>query len=151
MEKYIAFDNVVRLIQSIYDRENRLLRKMDRTVHLVPGYLHDTFEKALLAASLDTPTVTCTLPAGAFGHFDEKLVQTIPRHRLKGIDKLDVGMAFRTEGVNLARLVSFNDQTVVLDANHPWADKELYITADIKEIQPTATKYQRGIDKAIIL
>ena len=67
-------------------------------------------------------------PEDGYGIRDERHVATVGRDQFKGVDDLEVGMQFRTDGSGHSQVVTVmavEKDTVTVDANHPLAGKTL--------------------------
>jgi FKBP-type peptidyl-prolyl cis-trans isomerase 2 len=100
---------------------------------VIPG-----FEKAVLGMSPgDTKTVT--LPAdAAYGARDDHLKQDVPRSAIPDEIELEKGMMLHArspEGQNLSLTVlSFDDDKVTIDGNHPLAGRDLTFNLELVAI-----------------
>jgi peptidylprolyl isomerase len=100
---------------------------------VIPG-----FENAVLGMSPgDTKTVT--LPAdAAYGARHDHLKQDVPRSAIPEEIELEQGMmlhAHGPEGQNLSfTVLSFDDDKVTIDGNHPLAGRDLTFTLQLVEI-----------------
>jgi len=86
---------------------------------VIPGFERE------VASMEEGEEKTFTLqPSEAYGERDESLVQTLPREQFAGIE-LHEGQVLQgttPEGHKfLVRVVSFDDQSVTIDQNHPLA------------------------------
>lgn len=100
------------------------------------GHIIPALEKEL-AAMGEGDTKTVELKADdAYGQRDEKLIIEVERNLLP-TDELEEGMMFavnRGDGSQgVAKVVSFNDEKVVMDNNHPLAGEDL--TFDVELVQ----------------
>jgi peptidylprolyl isomerase len=100
---------------------------------LIPG-----FENAVVGMSPgDTKTVELAAN-DACGDRHEQLTQDVPRTAIPDDIELQEGMVLRArgpEGQDLAfTVVSFDDQSVMIDGNHPLAGKDLTFTVQLVEI-----------------
>jgi peptidylprolyl isomerase len=100
---------------------------------LIPG-----FENAVVGMSPgDTKTVEIAAN-DAYGDRHEQLTQDVPRTAIPDDIELQEGMVLRArgpEGQDLAlTVVSFDDQSVMIDGNHPLAGKDLTFTVQLVEI-----------------
>jgi peptidylprolyl isomerase len=100
---------------------------------LIPG-----FENAVVGMSPgDTKTVEIAAN-DAYGDRHEQLTQDVPRTAIPDDIELQEGIVLRArgpEGQDLAlTVVSFDDQSVMIDGNHPLAGKDLTFTVQLVEI-----------------
>lgn len=102
------------------------------------GQLIDGFEKAVADLA---PGETCSVslaPGEAYGEVDPARIQDVPRRLMPDDLDLQVGMMLQghaSDGsVDTFSVVSFTDETVRLDGNHPLAGKELTFEIELLEI-----------------
>ena len=100
---------------------------------LIPG-----FENAV-AGLLPGERCTVTLaPADAYGEANPAMVQDVPRHMMPEGVQLQPGMVLQGRAddgrVDNFTVVSFSEETVTLDANHPLAGKALTFEIELVEI-----------------
>ena len=120
-------------------------------------YLHGGYDgifpllEAVLEGKQVGDTVTVELPPeDAYGEIDAQLVIQEPRAAFP--PELQVGMAFTggkrpvfDEETVVYRVVACDDQTVVLDGNHPLAGKTLKVSCTVGDIrQATAEEVRNG-------
>jgi FKBP-type peptidyl-prolyl cis-trans isomerase SlyD len=77
-------------------------------------------------------------PEEAFGYRDPELVEAVPRAQLSGGGPIEVGARFesRTGGrARFATVVGFDGDDVLLDLNHPLADRALRIRARVVAVR----------------
>lgn len=91
---------------------------------VIPG-----FEEAIVGMSVgDNKTVT--IPADeAYGPYQEEAVKELPRSAIPDHIELAEGLQLQASGpdgqVVLLTVIELNDDTVLLDANHPLAGEDL--------------------------
>ncbi len=119
-------------------------------------YLHGNEElpaklEETLAGSAKGAELELTLsPADAFGDYDVEALTTVPRAQFPpdaGIEpEMWIQVAVELEGEEgpsgefelYMRVVEVNDETVVLDANHPLAGKTVLYSVKVREVrEPT--------------
>jgi len=101
--------------------------------NLIPG-----FEQAVIGMCAgDTKTVTIAA-ADAYGPHRQEMAQAIPRSAIPGEIELIAGMILQAqspEGQQLAfTVVSFDEEKVHIDGNHPLAGKDLTFELNLVEI-----------------
>jgi FKBP-type peptidyl-prolyl cis-trans isomerase 2 len=108
------------------------------TFTLGAGQLIPGFETAVEGMRVgDTKTVT--IPAGdAYGPYHDHLTQDIPRSAVPDDIELTDGMVLHARGPDGQELqftvMSFDDQGVRIDGNHPLAGKDLTFELELLEI-----------------
>jgi len=103
------------------------------TGQLIPG-----FENAVLGMSVDD-VKTINIPfAEAYGSVQEELMQEISKNHLPEDLKVEVGMQLvskQEDGAEVVVIVSeVKDETILIDANHPLAGKDLTFEIELVEI-----------------
>lgn len=105
--------------------------------HLIPG-----LEKALEGKSAGD-TIKAQIPAKeAYGARDEALMQAIPKENFEEIPDLKVGMELEAEsddGVRVITIVGIEDDTVMVDGNHPLAGMDLNFDVTIMGVREATT------------
>ena len=77
-------------------------------------------------------------PENAYGLRDDENVFDVPRANFEGIDELFVGMQVQVQnhhGVQIMTVADFNNESVVLDGNHPLAGVTLHFEGKITEVR----------------
>ena len=102
------------------------------------GQLIGGFERAVADLA---PGESCTVtlpPAEAYGEANPAMIQDVPRELMPDDVELKEGMVLqgqREDGqVSNFTVVSFTEETVKLDANHPLAGKSLTFEIELLEI-----------------
>ena len=102
------------------------------------GQLISGFEQAV--ADL-VPGQSCTVilaPADAYGEVNPEMVQEVPRELMPKDLELTAGMVLQGQAddgnVDNFTVISFTEETVRLDANHPLAGKALTFDIELVEI-----------------
>ena len=102
------------------------------------GQLISGFEQAV--ADL-VPGERCTVtlaPADAYGEINPEMVQDVPRRLMPEDVELTAGMVLQGHAddgkVDNFTVISFTEETVKLDANHPLAGKALTFDIELVEI-----------------
>ena len=83
----------------------------------------------------------------AYGLRHEQLVQAMPKEMFEGMD-VDVGMQFRAttdDGEQTVIVVEVNDESIVVDGNHPLAGIDLNFNVEIVSVrEPTEEELAHG-------
>jgi len=102
------------------------------------GQLISGFESAVAGLA---PGESCTVtlaPEDAYGESDADMVQNVPRHLMPEGVELEAGMVLQGQSdegrVDNFTVVSYTEETVTLDANHPLAGKSLTFEIELVEI-----------------
>lgn len=107
---------------------------------LLPG-----FEQTLLHLCAGDTVDVLLSPEQAFGAINPKNVQTLPRHKFKALlanstDPVDVGtvLSFADPGgFEIPGVVqSIDEETLVVDFNHPLAGRDIHFMAKIVAVTP---------------
>ena len=102
------------------------------------GQLIAGFENAVADLSTGESCSVTLAPDDAYGASNPEMIQDVPRTMMpEGLD-LQAGMVLQGQAgdgqVNNFTVVSFTDETVKLDANHPLAGKTLTFEIELVEI-----------------
>ncbi len=111
--------------------------------NIIPG-----LEKALEGKDAGDHVEVSVAPEEAYGNRNDALVQSVPRSAFEGVDEILPGMQFQAQtpnGVQILTVVKVEDDTVVVDGNHPLAGKTLHFSVDITDIRDaTAEELAHG-------
>jgi FKBP-type peptidyl-prolyl cis-trans isomerase SlyD len=127
----IELDKVVTIDFTMYDADtNELLEtseKLDPVVYLHGyGELPEGLEDALEGKQAGDEVRITLDPDLAYGERDEELVQAVSRDQFEGIQDLEIGMRFEAEteeGPQVVRIVGFEEDDVIIDANELYAGR----------------------------
>ena len=98
----------------------------------------------------DTVQVTVS-PQYAYGVINEKLIQSFPISLFDNINSLEIGTYIQIPGGNEAKLLQKNQDSILVDANHPLAGAELHYNIKIVSIRvATELEIQRGLSESVI-
>jgi peptidylprolyl isomerase len=109
----------------------------DRPLHFIIGEQEviPGFEAAVAGMYLGEKTSVTIPPEQAYGPHDERFVETVERSRLPAGLELQVGRQLEVTSADDERLLlmvtALSETTVVLDANHPLAGKELHFDIEL--------------------
>ena len=77
---------------------------------------------------------TVTIPAvDAYGSYSEEMVGTVSRDSLPA--EISIGDQFQSSNGQIARVIEINQDTVVMDANHRLAGKDLIFELELMGIE----------------
>lgn len=100
---------------------------------VIPG-----FEKGVLGMKEGETKIFSVSPEDGYGEYNEDLVVTIDRAYIPPHINPEVGMVLRVHaphgGTTLVTVKEVGENTVMLDANHPLAGKELTFEVKLLEI-----------------
>lgn len=98
-------------------------------------------EDALLGKEEGESISVSVSPEQGFGKRDESLVSEMPREEFSEFGEISVGDEFQTydkEGNPVfVSITEIRDDVVIVDANHPFADKTLTFNIDIRSVKET--------------
>jgi len=145
-------NKVVSIDYTLTDDQGVVLDSSDK--HGPLAYLHGVgqlipgLESALEGKSAgDTLTVTIP-PKDAYGERDESLMFVIPKEHFRGIDDIEVGMQFETEGgsdAHVVTVVDVTDDKITVDGNHPLAGVTLNFDVTVVDVRDaTAEELEHG-------
>ncbi|MBX7056535.1 MAG: peptidylprolyl isomerase [Leptospirales bacterium] len=142
----IAANKVVTLRYRLTDNDGDLI---DESTDAEPmAYIHGMgniipgLESALNGKGRGDSMKVTVPPAEGFGERDESLMRNVPRKAFDGVDDLQVGMQFQTdggEGMEVVTVVGMEGDQITIDGNHPLAGVTLTFDLTILEVRD-ATK-----------
>jgi FKBP-type peptidyl-prolyl cis-trans isomerase SlyD len=105
---------------------------------IIPG-----LEKAIMGMTVGDSKKISVEPEDGYGQVNPELFQDVPRKQFPGDIELRPGMAFQAQcpqGPIVINIKEMKDEnTVVIDLNHPLAGKKLHFDLNIVEVrEPTA-------------
>jgi len=118
-------------------------------------YMHNTnailssLERELTGKKKGDAVDVVLYPEDAYGYAKEELLQTLPLERFEGI-ALSVGMRVKASNkhsgeMELMTVAQIDDDTVVVDSNHPLAGQILHFNISIVDVrEPTEDELNQG-------
>ena len=104
---------------------------------IIPG-----LESALEGKAAGDHLVVDVAPENAYGPRDDKMIQSVPRDRFKGVADIQPGMQFQATtptGPRVVTVVGMDESSIKIDANHPLAGIPLKFdvtVVDVREASP---------------
>lgn len=102
--------------------------------NIIPG-----LENALVGKVEQDSVTVKVAPADGYGEVSEELIQTIGKEAFQGVDNIEAGMSFESQGPDGSsqRIVvkKVEGDQVTIDANHPLAGVELNFDVDIVSVR----------------
>lgn len=136
-------DNCVVSIQyTLTDDEGTVIDSSSEGEPLV--YLHGAnniipgLEKELLGKTSGASLKVSVTPEDAYGTRSEEAVHIVPRSAFEGVEDIQPGMQFQTEGpqgVQMIVVTEINDDEITIDANHPLAGQTLHFDVTIETVR----------------
>lgn len=112
------------------------------------GRMIEGIEHAVVGRSPGECLEVTIPPALAYGEHRQDLVRRMPRSMFQGTAELREGMKFQTnsgEDAQVVKVIGFEDEQVIIDANHPLAGFTLYFDLEILEARDaTADEVAQG-------
>ena len=110
-------------------------------------YLVDGLEQALIGKQKGECFEVTLAPQEAYGDRHDYLVQTVPLNMFEGID-VQPGMSFRAttdDGEQSVVVIEVDDESAVVDGNHPLAGFTLVFDVEILDVRtPTAAELTKN-------
>jgi len=138
----IADQKVVVLHYTLTDNEGKLIDKSDDGSF---AYLHGArniipgLENALSGKAAGDELKVSISPEEGYGQRDENMLQEVPKTMFEDDSQIAVGMQFHAQGPNGEMLVvtvkEINDDSVIVDGNHPLAGVELNFDVKVIEVR----------------
>ena len=119
-------------------------------------YMHNTnailasLERELTGHGAGDSIDVTIYPEDGYGYADESLVQRFPRETLAELGELSVGMRVKVRGraedeSRMATITALDEETAVLDGNHPLAGQVLHFAVAIVAVrEPTEAELEAG-------
>jgi FKBP-type peptidyl-prolyl cis-trans isomerase SlyD len=145
-----------RVVTLHYTLKNGAGEELDSSVGSEPlTYLHGNgqivpgLEKALTGKRVGDKANVVVPPADGYGERSGKGPQRVPRAAFSGIDEIEVGMAFDTEGDDgrsqTVWIVAVDKDAVMIDLNHPLAGETLHFDVEVLAVRKaTAEELSHG-------
>lgn len=109
--------------------------------NIIPG-----LEEALEGKEPGENLTVTVPPAKGYGDRDDQAVFEVPRDRLPADAELELGMQFQAQDGNgqsrIVTLTNIEDDTVMLDGNHPLAGQTLNFDVEVRDVRE-ATEEER--------
>lgn len=144
---------VVSMSYILENADGELLDSSQGQLPLV--YMHNTnalligLERELTGKRKGDAIDVVLYPEDAYGYAKEELLQTLPKERFEGI-ALTLGMRVKASNTKngeteLMTVTEINDDTVVVDSNHPLAGQILHFNIAIVDVrEPTVAELEQG-------
>jgi FKBP-type peptidyl-prolyl cis-trans isomerase SlyD len=140
----IAQHTVVTMTYTLTDDQGQVLDQADATQPF--AYLHGAdniipgLEKQLVGKQATDSLVVTVPPAEAYGEYDERMTQQVPRSMFAGIpdEQIVAGAEFHAQtgaGNQTIRIAAADENTVTIDANHPLAGVTLTFDVTIIDVR----------------
>ena len=104
--------------------------------NLLPG-----FERQLFGMSAGDRQIFSVLPEDAFGQINDNNVQLLPRKHFDDDAELEVGLLFSfadaSGGEVPGMIISFDENNVEVDFNHPLAGRTIMFDVLVHRVEPT--------------
>lgn len=101
---------------------------------IIPG-----LEKEITGKAVGDKFQVSVAPAEGYGELDQSLIQSIPLAAFEGIEKVEPGMQFQTQGqdgsARLLTVTAVEGEEVTVDLNHPLAGVTLLFDIEVMEIR----------------
>lgn len=140
----ISKDTAVTLQYSVTEANGKPLANRETTAYLHGGY-GNTLPKMEEALEGQEAGYRCTLelaPEDAFGKRQDSLARTIPKSEFPPGVKVGGQLRGMTEDgqEQVFTVMKIKGDQVLLDANHPWADKSLRFTLQVTEVRAASAE-----------
>jgi FKBP-type peptidyl-prolyl cis-trans isomerase SlyD len=107
--------------------------------------------KALEGHKVKDEVEITLLPQHAYGAINDKLIKTYLNVLFENVDDFEIGSFIQVPDGTEAKLLQKNNNTILVDANHPFAGATLHYKIKIVSIrQATEIEIQRGLTEALI-
>ena len=144
---YVAFDYRLTLDSGEEvdkSADNQPLGFITGSGQIIPG-----LEKAMMGMTVGDRSNISVSPEDAYGHVNPELIGDVPRSHFPGGMELKPEMMFQSQGPDgmiSARIKEIKDEnTVVVDLNHPLAGKTLHFNVNIVEVRELTAEEMSGL------
>ena len=144
----IGKNSVVTIQYSLSDTEGKVLEESQQAVSYLHGGYHGIFpqvEEALEGKATGYQCQVRLTPEDAFGEYDASLVRVEPRDLFP--ENVAVGMQFEGQAEDdgedeftLSTVKEVTDDKVVVDGNHPLADKTLDFHCTVTDVRAATSE-----------
>lgn len=150
----VADDVVVEFNYKLKDEEGNLLDSSDGSkpfvythgkAQVIPG-----IEKNLEGKQAGDNIMAVLPPDEAYGDYNDQLITQVKKDQINADEEIEVGMALQAQtpqGTQVLFVKGFEDENVILDANHPLAGKTLHFNIDVINVRE-ATKEEMEKDQS---
>lgn len=102
--------------------------------NIIPG-----LEDALAGSKAGDRLDVTVQPEDAYGVVNPELIRLLPNDAFAGIDRVEPGMQFQTQGPNgqimRVTIKEATDKGVLIDANHPLAGQVLHFSVSVENVR----------------
>jgi FKBP-type peptidyl-prolyl cis-trans isomerase SlyD len=101
--------------------------------NIIPG-----LENELTGKTAGASLKVSVSPEDAYGEHTPEAIQSVPRSAFEGIEDIQPGMQFQTEGpqgVQVVVVTEVSDDAITVDANHPLAGKTLHFDVSVEDVR----------------
>jgi FKBP-type peptidyl-prolyl cis-trans isomerase SlyD len=144
---YVAFDYRLTLDSGEeVDRspDNQPFSYITGSRQVIPG-----LEKGMMGMTAGDRSKISVEPEDAYGPVNPELIGDVPRNQFPGEVELKPGMMFQSQGpdgITLANIKEIKDEnTVVIDLNHPLAGKKLHFDVNVVEVRELTSEELSGL------
>lgn len=142
----IEKNTVVSLNYELSDADGTILEKTEAPISYLHGGYGGIFplvEEALHEKDVGYQCSISMEPEDTFGEYDSELIRVEPRDSFPG--NVSVGMHFEggaenSEDVLIYKVTDVTDDTVVVDANHPFAGMSLNFSCTVTDVRNATTE-----------
>ncbi len=111
---------------------------------IIPG-----LEKALMGKKAGDDLKLSVEPEEAYGQVNPELFRDVPKNQFPGDVELQPGMTFQAQSPQGPIVINIkevkDEDTVVIDFNHPLAGKRLHFDISIVEVRPPTAEEQSAL------
>ena len=148
----IAKDTVVQFHYTLKDADGTVIEASHGNEPMAELHGHGNItpglEEAMAGKAAGDEFTATVAPENAYGQRDETAIQRIPAKHLQGAKKWKKGMVAHVEtdqGPRQVTVLKVGKFMVDVDANHPFAGKELTFEVKVEEVRAaTAEEIQHG-------
>ena len=101
--------------------------------NIIPG-----LENELTGKTTGATLKVTVSPEDGYGEHSPEAIQKVPRSAFEGVDDIQPGMQFQTEGpqgMQIIVVAEVSEEEVTVDANHPLAGKTLHFDVSVEAVR----------------
>lgn len=101
--------------------------------NIIPG-----LENELIGKTAGASLKVSVAPENGYGAHSPEGLHKVPRSAFEGVEDIEPGMQFQTEGpqgVQLVVVTEVTDDEITIDANHPLAGKTLHFDVSVEDVR----------------
>lgn len=152
--KIVEETNIVEINYMLKNDQGELLDSSEQSGALTfmqgQGEIFPRLDAEIAGKQLGEVFDVVIAPEDAYGAYDESMVRAVPKSYFgSSVEEIQVGSVLQIEAQRdqpvMMKAVEINDDTIILDANHPMAGQALHFNVEILSVRDaTPDELSRG-------